>query len=309
LPLLKRREINTTFHAQWQTLPFSILAKKEGLVDTIFNAAHARELLFNPFDGIPFLSDKYEHYCKWALSKADFHFPVSEYTADLLVERGVSRDQIEVIGNGTNPDQFYPTEVDELRNELGFNGKKILLTITRLVPRKGVDTVIKAMGQLRDEYSDLKYLVVGDGEQMEELKALSEKLNLSDRVTFAGRVPHEKLNAYYNLGDIFVMPSKTMEPDVEGFGIVFLEANACGKPVIGSRSGGIPSAIVEDETGLLVDEDNPNQLAQKISHLLEHPDVAARLGKRGRERILHEANWDSVAEKMYNIMQHKFQQR
>jgi phosphatidylinositol alpha-1,6-mannosyltransferase len=149
---------------------------------------------------------------------------------------------------------------------------------------------------------------VGDGEQLDDLRSLSEKLNLSDRVHFTGSIPHQKLNDYYNLADIFVMSSKTMKPDVEGFGIVFLEANACGKPVIGSRSGGIPSAIIDGETGFLVDESEPEQLANKIAYLLDHPELANQLGEQGRERILSEANWDNVAETMFNIMEHKFQQ-
>ncbi|SMO32244.1 glycosyltransferase family 4 protein [Gracilimonas mengyeensis] len=302
IPLyIYHHSIDRIFHTQWNTLPVSLMMKKTGLINHIYVAAHARELLFNPVKGSVF-GGGYAKYRQKMLSKADYFFPVSEFTAGLLQNEGILSEQIQVVTNGTDPEEFYPLKSDDLKKELGIENRKILLTITRLVSRKGIDTVLKAMPIIVEDHPELLYMIVGEGEQRPQLEQLVDELNLHDHVHFTGKIPHTKLNGYYNSCDVFVMPSKTELPDVEGFGLVFLEANACGKPVIGSYSGGIPSAIIHEETGLMVEQENPKELAAAVNHLLNNPDLAEKLGQQGRQRVVEEANWNRAAERIIKLM-------
>lgn len=298
---LKSQNINTVFHAQWTSLPVSVFMKKLGIIQYIFVAVHGRELLFNPLGKNTLFGKVYARYRNRMLSYVDHFFPVSNYTASLLTERGIDPQKIEVVPNGTDPEHFYPMD-DNLREELGLQNKKILLTTTRLVSRKGVDTVIKALPEVIKEHPEVVYLVVGDGEFKPQLVELVEELRLQDYVRFEGKVPHEDLIKYYNTCDIFLMPSKTEIPDVEGFGLVFLEANACEKPVIGSKAGGIPDAVIHEQTGLLVEEQNPEELAQAVKRLLKNPEFARELGEKGRQRVLDVANWDRAASNILSKM-------
>lgn len=304
-PLLRRKGIRNVFHAQWQTLPASVTARWLGSVDHIFVAAHARELLFNPFAAIPGLCRWYEAYKRRMLSEVDLFFPVSDYTAGLLHDHGVPAQRIEVVINGTDPRMFYPADQQKARRVIGITADKVLLTITRLVSRKGVDTTLRAFREVLRHHPDSQYVVVGDGEQKRQLMQLADQLEIGHAIRFEGRVPHENLIHYYNACDVFVMPSKTERPDVEGFGIVFLEANACEKPVIGTFSGGIPSAVVNGETGILVEERDHRALASSISDLFTDTERAQMMGRKGRTRVLEEANWDRTAAKIIRHMENK----
>ncbi len=309
LPLLfklsiwaNKMKIDTVVHAQWQTLLPSIIAKKLGRIDKIVVAAHARELLFNPF-GDNFLGRIYKRYMQWLLSKADLLLPVSDYTKKLLTELGVADAKIEVLINGTDPTQFYPMDVSKQKKEMKLDNKFVILTVTRLVERKGIDTVIEALSVLKDQIPEIAYLIVGDGPDRTKLEHLALTKVVDQLVTFCGKVPYNELNMYYNLGDVFVMPSKTATPDVEGFGIVFLEANACAKPVIGTYSGGIPSAIIQEQTGLLVEENNPLELSQAILRLYKNQELAKEIGSHGLLRIKKEANWDALSTQLFHHLQ------
>lgn len=301
-PALRKQGVNLLFHSQWQTLPLAEASRRLGIVDHVFAAAHARELLFNPFGDDGLFSRGYSRYRKRMLRTAEHWFPVSGYTANLLNQKQVPMQQITTVINGTDPERFYPKSVPQLEKRFKPEGEKLLLTITRIDKRKGIDTVIRALPGLLEKYPKLTYLVVGEGEYRQELEELSRKLKVGRHVHFTGKVAHEMLNDYYNVCDCFVMPSKTVYPNVEGFGIVFLEANAAGKPVIGSYSGGIPSAVRDGQTGLLVDEDDPRQLAEAIDRLLVDPELARTLGNNGRKRVLERANWNAVSTKLLNEM-------
>lgn len=290
------------FHSQWQTLPASLLSRKVGFPQKIFVAAHARELLFNPFGYKNLLARRYESYRKSVLSKADHFFPVSHYTAGLLSDLGVRNEKMTVVPNGTDIVRFHPESAIALKKELDLQDRKIILTVTRIVERKGIDTVINAIPKMIDRYPDVIYLIGGGGPDRGRLEELVKHLGIDNYVRFLGRIPDNELAAYYNLCDVFVMPSKTVLPDVEGFGIVFLEAAACGKPVIGTYSGGIPDAVKHGETGLLVNENDPAQLAEALLRLLGDERMRKKLGSNGLERVREEANWDDVAGKIYSVM-------
>jgi phosphatidyl-myo-inositol dimannoside synthase len=300
---LSEHPADATFHAQWQTAAAGIRARNQGLIKQVFVAAHIRELLFNPFAAVPGPGKLFTTYRNRILRQVDHFYPVSDYTARTLMELGVDASKITVVINGTDPQQFYPDDASGLKQKLGLDSRKVILTITRLVERKGLDTVLDSLRKVLEKVPEAHYLVVGDGEDRPRLESITRKNGLAGHVTFTGRVPYNELNSYYNAGDLFVMPSRTKSPDVEGFGIVFLEANACGLPVIGSDSGGIPSAIIHGTTGFIVPEGDSGLLADRIIELLTHSELRERLGSEGRRRVVEEANWQVVSSKLFEDMQ------
>jgi len=300
LRLAQQRRFDTAFHVQWPTAIATLLARPFGGPRRIFVAAHGRELLLEPLAQVPLLKTFYNGLRNTVLRRVDGLFPVSRYTGHLLKARGVSPGRIRVLNNGTDPARFYPADATALREDLGLTDHKILLTISRLVPRKGIDTVLRALPYILKAVPDACYLIGGDGPDQERLTLLAQHLGVADHVRFLGRIPYDNLRLYYNVGDVFVMPSREDVPYVEGFGIVFLEANACGKPVVGASSGGIPDAVQDGETGLLVTPDDVAGLADALIRLLTDTQFAATLGLNGRQQVLEEANWDRVADCLYN---------
>lgn len=302
--IIKKNKIDIVFHAQWQTLLPSIWVKKRGLINKIAVGAHARELLFNPF-GKGWAGSLYEKYKLTLMKHVDVWYPVSEYTAGLLQNNGVEKKKIEVLINGTNPEQYYPKDASAFKNNAGLGENKVILTVTRLVARKGIDLVIQAMPEVLKEIPNAFYLIVGDGPIKEQLQQQITNSNLSMNVKLVGRVEYHSMIDYYNIADVFVMPSKTVLPDVEGFGIVFLEANACAKPVIGSNSGGIPSAIKHGYNGLIVNENDIEGLTKAIIKILKNDHFATKLGENGLEFVREIANWDAVVKKLHQDLKDK----
>jgi phosphatidylinositol alpha-1,6-mannosyltransferase len=170
----------------------------------------------------------------------------------------------------------------------------------RLTARKGQDRTLQAMPEILREFPDAIYLIGGTGAYEGELGKLAASLGVEDHVRFLGNVPQELLPDLYNLADIFVMPNResAVQSNVEGFGIVFLEANACGKPVIGGRSGGVPDAVLDGRTGLLVDGDSPEEIAAAATRFLGDPGMCRRLGEAGRDRVRRELTWDISARRI-----------
>ncbi len=295
---------DATFHAQWQTAWPAIKARERGEVDRVFVAAHARELLYNPYKYLPGPGNLYNGLRRKVFQEVDHFFPVSRYTARLLQDQGVASERMTVIKNGTEPERFRPMQVDQLKCDLGLeNATHVLLTVTRLVKRKGVDTVIRAVAGVAESFPGLHLLVAGTGPEEKRLKNLADRMGLRSQIHFLGSVNYEDLPRYYNLADLFLLASNTRLPDVEGFGIVFLEANACEVPVIGTDSGGVPCAIVDGKTGLIVKENRPDEMEQAIRRLIEQPKIAETMGMRGRKRVLEELNWDRVSERLYGKME------
>lgn len=304
--LAKKYKLDTVLHAQWQTVGASLWSRhRTGYPRRIFVAAHARELLIKPYSESSWIGKKLHTRRKKLLKKVDAFFPVSHYTANLLNKEGVPDEKISIMSNGTDPDYFAPQSTAKLRRQLGLEDKKIVFSVCRLVPRKGMDLVLQAIQQITQQRQDVVYLLGGSGEDRQRLEQLAGTLQVEQYVRFMGRIPDERLPDYYSLADVFVMPVRSEPPDVEGFGIVFLEANACETPVIGSRSGGVPDAVAEGETGLLIDEGDVDQLQQAITTLLDNPELADEMGKNGRKRVLQQFNWDRVAKKILEEMQNK----
>jgi phosphatidylinositol alpha-1,6-mannosyltransferase len=179
----------------------------------------------------------------------------------------------------------------------------VILSLTRLVARKGVDDTLRACAMLRKQYPDLSfiYCIAGSGPDQDRLKKLVEELDLDNLVYFLGRVEDSDLPMLYGSADIFCMPSRKDGPDVEGFGIVFLEAAAAGVPSIGSRSGGIPDAIKDQKTGLLVPEKNIEALANALHTLLVDEAYRHQLSQEAKQYVAT-MNWERIGTDIYERM-------
>ena len=242
------------------------------------------------------------------LQRADRVLAVSRFTANLVQKIGVSPERIEVVHPGCDSKRFRPLLPRmDLRHKLlpGRHKDKVILSVGNLVARKGHDMVIRALPRLRQTVPEVTYLIVGEGPYRVPLEKLTLELGVRDRVVFAGRISVEELPDIYAISDVFVMPSREQieECDVEGFGLVFLEASACAKPVVGGRSGGIPDAIEEGVTGLLVSPHDPEDIANALARLLGNGDLALRLGQQGRSWVSKNFGWAQVADRVHGICQ------
>ncbi len=224
----------------------------------------------------------------------------SAYTAELFARARIPRERIGIIYGGVRPERFEhdPTEVTALREELGVGEAPMLLTVARLVERKGHETVLRALPAVLARIPRVRYVIVGDGPMREALESLTGELELGDTVIFAGRVEDERLPLCYLAADLFVMPGHPVRGELaEGFGLAFLEAAAAGVPSVGSSFGGIPDAIADGETGLLVPPREHEALAETLVHLLSDADLRARMAAAARERARREFTWRRVAER------------
>lgn len=218
----------------------------------------------------------------------------NEFARQKLLDIGVSEERIWKIHPGVDAGRFRPAPRDpELMEKHGLDGKKVLLTVGRLVPRKGHLAVMEALARLLPDLPDTVYLIAGKGPEQQRLQQAAERLGISHAVRFAGYVPEERLADYYNLADIFVMPTSVEEAtgDVEGFGMVFLEANACGKPVVAGRSGGTFDSVSDGVTGFLVEPEDVEELRHVLSGLLKDPSLRQRLGHAGCQRVRDTFDW------------------
>lgn len=245
------------------------------------------------------------------LNAADKVIAVSSFTCDALTQQmGLRAEQVSLVHNGVDTDRFTPGERDpELVRKHQLEGKKVVLTLGRLVPRKGADMAIRAMAKILRQRSDVHYLIVGDGELRPELERLIAEEDLGRQVTLVGPVSEPALVRYFRLCDLFLMPNRTMpDGDTEGFGLVFREANACGKPVIGGRAGGVVEAVVDGQSGYLVNGEDPDDIAEKVLAILNNDDLAAFLGSRGLD-IARGANTREVANRFVQIAERVLRQR
>lgn len=233
------------------------------------------------------------------LSAADKVFCVSSYTANRLKQLGLPGERIVNIPNGVNLDTFRPDETArrQVRKLQGLDGRMVLLTVGRLVPRKGHASVISVLPKVLQIFPDTTYVVAGDGPEADNITDLAHELGVRDEVLMLGAVASNELCGLYNACDIFVMPNYIgPNPwDVEGFGIVFLEAAACGKPVIAGDSGGAVDAVERGSTGILVAERDEKSLASAIINLLEDEELRTQMGRNGLERVRREFTWDYIA--------------
>lgn len=241
------------------------------------------------------------------LKNADLVFPVSNFTKQKLIEMSVPLGKIVVIPGGVEHEQFHP-KVDTvfIKQRYALEGKKIILTVARLDKHKGHEFILRALSHgILEKFPNMVYIIVGDGPEKNNLESLVRNLDLSRNVIFTGFVENSELPAFYNSCDVFVMPSWEIPGRtdlIEGFGIAYLEANACGKPVIGGRSGGVSDAIVDGQTGLLVEPTHIEELPEVICKVLSDETYASLLGQQGRKRVETLLNWKAIGEQIVRVI-------
>jgi phosphatidyl-myo-inositol dimannoside synthase len=191
-----------------------------------------------------------------------------------------------------------------VRDRYGLEGRRVVVCVSRLVPRKGQDTLIKAMPAIIGAVPDAALLVVGDGPYRRRLEKLVDKVGVRAGVRFTGAVRWDDLPAHFDAGDVFAMPCRTRRGglDVEGLGIVYLEASASGLPVVAGSSGGAPDAVLSGETGEVVDGNDVTQVASSVANLLANPDRARVMGNAGRAWVEGKWSWDAAAASLARLL-------
>ncbi|GGV68887.1 MULTISPECIES: glycosyltransferase family 4 protein [Streptomyces] len=206
---------------------------------------------------------------------------------------------------GVDEKTFHPgSGGDEVRARLGLTDRPVVVCVSRLVRRKGQDTLIRALPRILAAEPDTVLLIVGGGPYEKDLRRLAHETGVASAVRFTGAVPWSELPAHYGAGDVFAMPCRTRRGglDVEGLGIVYLEASATGLPVVAGDSGGAPDAVLDGETGWVVKGGSPEEAADRITVLLGDAELRRRMGERGREWVEEKWRWDLLAERLKDLL-------
>ncbi|MEW2809386.1 glycosyltransferase family 4 protein [Streptomyces massasporeus] len=206
---------------------------------------------------------------------------------------------------GVDEKTFHPgSGGDEVRARLGLTDRPVVVCVSRLVRRKGQDTLIRALPRILATEPDTVLLIVGGGPYEKDLRRLAHETGVASAVRFTGAVPWSELPAHYGAGDVFAMPCRTRRGglDVEGLGIVYLEASATGLPVVAGDSGGAPDAVLDGETGWVVKGGSPEEAAARITVLLGDAELRRRMGERGREWVEEKWRWDLLAERLKDLL-------
>jgi len=210
--------------------------------------------------------------------------------------------QVQVVPLGADHLLFRPgLDTRDVRARYGIGQGRWLLSVARLTRHKGIDTALQALALLARDHPDLHYAVVGTGEEHDALEAEARSLGVADRTRFLTNVPDRDLPSLYNCAEIYLGVSRLMEQRVEGFGISLVEASACGLPVVAGRSGGIPEAVRDGETGLLVDAERAESVRDALAQLLNDEGLRGRLGSAGRSAVEESYNWDRVTADLRRI--------
>jgi phosphatidylinositol alpha-1,6-mannosyltransferase len=293
---IPKSEFTHILYAQWQVAIWQLFWPQRARTIPSFCPVYGRELL----------SSVLGPFTPWFVKKVfrNMHktFPISKYISKLLQQRTDGDCHPHIVHPGVDVSVFKPMNADYLRERYALNRNPVILSITRLVSRKNIDKLISIMPAIVKEVCDAKLVIGGTGPELENLKVLTARLGLKDKVVFIGRIPEDELVPHYSMADVFVLPSGSSAKDIEGFGIVFLEAGACEVPVIANRTGGIPDAVENGKSGVLVPEGDLNKLGKAIIAQLNSPDLRKKMGSYARARIINGYTWEHTAEKMLQLM-------
>lgn len=247
---------------------------------------------------------KYKAMC-FALRHADRIIANSEHTRDTLLGMGIDQARITIIYPGVDISVFRPgLDVSGLRESLGIKvDDKLIFSVGRLSRRKGFDQVIHAVARLRAEKIPVHYVIAGIGEDADYLDGLILENGLGGIVHRLGAVAAEDLPRWMNVCDVFAMPNRDINGDSEGFGMVFIEAAACGKPVIAGQAGGTGAAVLDGKTGYRVDGTQVKSISDHLKLLLGNKFLADQFGNAGYQRSHEEFGWESVTEKTRKLLE------
>ena len=231
---------------------------------------------------------------------------ISRYTRNRFASAFGPRAALEHLPPGVDAERFRPDPAarEEMRAQYGLGERPVIVCVSRLVPRKGQDMLIRALPAIRSRIDGAALVVVGGGPYLSTLRKLADSLDVADHVIFTEGVAPEELPTHHAMADVFAMPCRTRGAglDVEGLGIVYLEASASGVPVVAGRSGGAPESVQDGRTGIVVDGRSADQIADAVSRILENPDLAARMGAAGRRWVLERWRWQTHAARLATLL-------
>ncbi|MFC5922495.1 glycosyltransferase family 4 protein [Micromonospora vulcania] len=230
---------------------------------------------------------------------------LGEYTRSRLARVLDGVTELRRLAPGVDVDTYHPSvDGEPVRARLGLTDRPVVVCVSRLVPRKGQDMLIRALPEIHRRVPDAALLIVGGGPYRATLEKLARQVGVERDVVFTGSVPWAELPAHYAAGDVYAMPCRTRNRglDVEGLGIVYLEASATGLPVVAGDSGGAPDAVREGETGYVVRGRDVAQLADRVARLLADRDLARQLGAAGRAWVEREWRWEAQAQRMAALL-------
>jgi phosphatidylinositol alpha-1,6-mannosyltransferase len=212
---------------------------------------------------------------------------------------------IELLSPGVDAQRFHSGVSDRaVRERHGLGDAPVICCVSRLTLRKGQDVVIRALPRIAEEVPEVRFLVVGAGPDYERLRDLARRQGVEERVVFAGEVPYDELPGYFRAGDVFAMPCRTRKLglEVEAFGSVFLQASAVGRPCVAGDSGGAPEAVLDGETGLVVDGADRDAVGGAILELLLDRDRAHKMGRAGADRVRRELTWEALSARLRGLL-------
>jgi phosphatidylinositol alpha-1,6-mannosyltransferase len=230
---------------------------------------------------------------------------LGEYTRVRLARAIGDLTTLERLPPGVDTHLFRPTvDGSAVRRRYGLRDRPVIVCVSRLVPRKGQDTLIRALPRIRQRVRDTALLIVGGGPYRSTLEVIAREEGVADHVVITGSVPWSDLPGHYAAGDVFAMPCRTRRGglDVEGLGIVYLEASATGLPVVAGDSGGAPDAVLDGETGFVVPGRDRDALVDRLTLLLTDSALAKRLGAAGREWVETEWRWETQADRLAALL-------
>ena len=292
------------------------IATAEGCDRVWFGAAAPLGLLARPLGLDRAVASTHGHEVGWALlpgarqalgrigRDVDVVTYLGEYTRSRLA-RAVPPATLERLPSGVDTSLFRPAcGGDEVRRRHGLADRPVVVCVSRLVPRKGQDVLIRALPAVRVAVPDAALLLVGGGPDAPRLQRLAAESGVAEHVVVTGSVPWEELPAHYDAGDVFAMPCRTRRAglEVEGLGIVFLEASATGLPVVAGRSGGSPDAVLDGETGVVVDGTSVDAVAREVAGLLSDRERARAMGAAGRAWVELDWRWDVLAARLRGLL-------
>ncbi len=231
---------------------------------------------------------------------------VSRYTRNRFASAFGPGAALEHLPPGVDTDRFVPDPAAraEMRSRYGLGERPVIVCLSRLVPRKGQDMLIRALPAIREQVDGAALVIVGGGPYLATLHRLARQAGITEHVTFTGGVPGAELPAHHAMADVFAMPCRTRGAglDVEGLGIVYLEASATGVPVVAGRSGGAPETVQDGVTGLVANGSDVDEIATAVAEILTDPDRAAQMGAAGRRWAVDNWQWRAQAARLAKLL-------
>lgn len=290
----------------------TILKNKYDIVETIENYTYSslqsiiakefsrtRAVIMN-WENIVFPPWKF--FLRYIVNKQCDVFRVPSLTAKWkLIREGVKNEKIHYIPACVNTKRFNPYLKKDLKEKLGIEDKIVILYIGRLIQQKGLECLIKAFARVLQENLQIFLIIVGEGPLKNTLKSLVNELKIGNNIIFLGAIPYDQIHEIHAISDITVLPSIPTKNWMEQFGYVLIEAMACGKPIVASRSGAIPEIVIDNETGFLVEPGNISDLAEKISLLASDSKLREKMGYKGRVRVEKNFSYEVIIPKIKKL--------